>query len=239
MLPANLTAAPYIPVKSSVSVKRYLSRWEFILSRCRARRVLDLGFVGETDGSTADKLRAFQAGSVLHPHLSQVASRIVGVDLNGEAVRAIQERTGTTGLFIGDVERLENVALHGPFDVIVFGDLLEHVSSPGLALDSIRRLMSYETELIISTPNMFSLMANVLFSLNKWREGNEHVASYSKFTLPTLLERHGLKLTELYTCYDRPPGSLRRKVLFSIGKPAFRLFPERGGTLLAVAKIAP
>jgi hypothetical protein len=220
------------------SVSTYVCRWSFLLERCRNRKVLDLGFVGDTDQPTAERVHAYQAGLVLYPHLVQAASQIVGVDLNAETVHAIQKETGAADLLVGDVESLENAGITGTFDVIVFGDLIEHLSRPGLALDGIRKFMSEDTELIISTPNAFSLLANIRFSVNKFREGNEHVASYSKFTLPTLLARHGLKLTELYTCYDRPPRSLRQRFLFWLGKPLFRLLPERGGTLLAVAKVA-
>lgn len=217
-----------------LDINDYCSRWQFILDRCKGRKVLHLGCIGETDGSLEVKAAAYERGRVLHPHLINAASEVVGIDLNEPAVEMLRARFGVTSLFVADVQRLDEISLTDRFDVIVFGDLIEHLSSPGLALDGIRRFMTDQSELIISTPNAFALLANVRYSLGRYREGAEHVAAYSKFTLPTLLERHQLKLTELFTCYTRPPE--RGKLRFSLGVGCFKMVPERGGTLLAVAK---
>ena len=214
----------------------YCSRWNFILDRCKGRSVLHLGFVGETDGTLQLKVDAFGDGRVLHPHLVRVASEVIGLDRDEDAVEGIRSRFGEAGLLVGDVEHLERLPVNRTFDVILFGDLIEHLSCPGLALEGMRRFMSPQSELIITTPNAFALLANVRFTLGRFREGNEHVAAYSKFTLPALLERHHLKMTELYTCFNRPPQSWQGRVKFSLGIPFFKAMPDRGGTLLAVAK---
>src|SRR5207248_5301240 len=140
----------------------------------------------------------------------------------------VRTKAGIDNLLVGDVEHLETLNLQRIFQVIIFGDLIEHLSCPGLALDGIRRFMSSASELIISTPNAFSLPANIRFSLGRHREGAEHVAAYSKFTLSTVLARHGLELTALLTSFDRPPQSWSRRLTFSIGVPFFKLLPERG-----------
>jgi len=215
----------------------YCSRWSFILNRCKGRTVLHLGFVGETDGSLQVKVDAFGVGRVLHPHLTLAASEVVGIDRDEHAVEAIRSKFQEDALLVGDVEHLEQLPLDRTFDVILFGDLIEHLSCPGLALDGIRRFMSPQSELIISTPNAFSLLANARFTLGRFREGNEHVAAYSKFTLLALLDRHRLQVTEIYTCFDRPPQSWKERVKFSIGTLFFKGMPERGGTLLAVARL--
>jgi SAM-dependent methyltransferase len=214
----------------------YCSRWAFILDRCKGKSVLHLGFVGETDGPLRVKVDAFGDQRVLHPLLTRAASEVVGVDYDERAVEGIRTKFQADGLLVGDVEHLEQLPLHRTFDVILFGDLIEHLSCPGLALEGIRRFMSPHSELILSTPNAFALLANVRFTLGRFHEGNEHVAAYSKFTLPALLERHRLQMTELYTCFNRPPQSRMGRLKFSIGTPFFKAMPDRGGTLLAVAR---
>ncbi|MGI9072217.1 MAG: class I SAM-dependent methyltransferase [Bryobacteraceae bacterium] len=214
----------------------YCSRWDFLLKRCTNKTILHLGCIGETDCAPEEKLEAFCSGRALHPNLVRVASDVTGVDLNAEAVHLIQTKAGLNDLLVGDVEHLEAINLQRTFQLIIFGDLIEHLSSPGLALDGIRQFMSPDSELIISTPNAFSLPANIRYSLGRHREGAEHVAAYSKFTLPAVLARHGFSVTELLTCFDRPPQSWTRRLTFAIGTPVFRMLPERGGTLLAVAK---
>jgi 2-polyprenyl-3-methyl-5-hydroxy-6-metoxy-1,4-benzoquinol methylase len=158
------------------------------------------------------------------------------MDRDERAIEMIRSKFGWGNLYSGDVEHLENLDLDRIFDVVVFGDLVEHLSCPGLALNGIRRFMDEKSQLMISTPNTFALLSNIRFTLGRFREGEEHVTGYSKFTLKALLERHGFEMTEFFTCYDKPPLTRSRKLAFSVGVPYFKLMPERGGTLLAVSK---
>lgn len=216
-------------------VSGYRSRWNFVLKRCAGRTVLHLGCIGETDASPHEKLRAFIQRRVLHPHLMVIGREVVGVELDAAAVELIRSALGVPSILIANVEHLDNLELDRTFDVVLCTNLLEHLSSPGQALEGIRRFMGPQSELIVSTPNSFALLANLKFTLGYFEEGAQHVASFSKFNLITLLERHGFSVAELHTCYDRPPASRRQRILFALGTTLFRLFPERGGTLLAVA----
>jgi 2-polyprenyl-3-methyl-5-hydroxy-6-metoxy-1,4-benzoquinol methylase len=218
-----------------MKVAQYCSRWDFILKRCTGRRVLHLGCIGETDVSTDQKLSAFAARRVLHPHLMAAAREVVGLDLDGDAIDLLRSKLGVQNLYLADVEKLEKVSLEGTFDVVLCGNLLEHLSCPGLALEGTRRFMTPKSELIVSVPNAFAVLANVRFTLGSFRDGAQHVATFSKFNLMTLLSRHGFSLTELYTCYDQPPRSSKQKIQFALGAPILRMLAERGGTLLAVA----
>lgn len=222
--------------KRTMKVAQYFSRWDFILKRCNGRRVLHLGCIGETDVSTHEKLSAFAAGRVLHPHLMAVAREVVGVDLDGAAIELIRSNLGVQNILLADVEQLGKVVLDGTFDVVLCGNLLEHLSCPGLALEGLRHFMAPESELIVSVPNSFALLANLRFTFGRFRDGAQHVATFSKFNLMTLLGRHGFSLTELYTCYDQPPRSRKQRIQFALGTPILRLLAERGGTLLAVAR---
>ena len=69
------------------------------------------------------------------------ASEVVGVDRDEHAVEAIRSKFQEDALLVGDVEHLEQLPLDRTFDVILFGDLIEHLSCPGLALDGIRRFI--------------------------------------------------------------------------------------------------
>jgi hypothetical protein len=233
---AAIRVAEVTPELCEVKVCRYCSRWNFLLTKCAGKTVFHLGCIGETDGTLEDKVRAFLTGRALHPNLMKVASEVVGIDLNKEAVQCVGNAAGTDNLFVGDVEHLEQVNLDRTFDVIIFGDLIEHLSCPGLALNGLRRFMSAESELVISTPNAFSLPANIRFSLGRHSEGAEHVAGYSRFTLQNVLARHGFRVTEFLTCFDRPASSRTGRTKIAGGSFLFRLMPERGGTLMAVCQ---
>jgi SAM-dependent methyltransferase len=216
----------------------YCSRWEFILARCANRKVLHLGFIGETDASLVQKVDAIRDEQTLHSQLLKVCSAVTGIDRNERAIEMIRSRVGWDNLYPGDVEHLERLDLNSTFDVVLFGNLVEHLSCPGLALNGIHRFMNEKSELIISTPNAFALLSNIRFTLGRFREGDEHVTGYSKFMLQSLLERHGYAMTELFTCYDKPPLGWKQKLQFAMGVPYFKAMPERGGTLLAVSRKA-
>jgi Methyltransferase domain len=216
----------------------YCSRWDVILARCLNRNVLHLGFIGETDASLDQKLDAIRNEQTLHSQLLKVSATLTGIDHNERAIEMIRSKIGWHNLHVADVEHLERLDLNRTFDIVLFSDLVEHLSCPGLALNGIHRFMSEKSEMIISTPNAFALLSNVRFTLGRFREGEEHVSGYSKFTLQALLDRHGFRMTELFTCYDKPPLAWKQKLQFALGVPFFKVMPERGGTLLAVSRKA-
>ena len=200
----------------------YCSRWDFILARCANRNVLHLGFIGETDASLDQKVDAIRDEQTLHSQLLKVSSAVTGIDRDERAIEMIRSKVGWDDLYVADVEHLERLDLNRTFDVVLFGNLVEHLSCPGLALNGIHRFMNEKSEMIISTPNAFALLSNIRFTLGRFREGEEHVTGYSKFMLQTLLERHGYAMTELFTCYDRPPLGWKQKLEFADWRPVFQ-----------------
>ena len=191
-----------------MKVSGYTSRWAFILKRCEGRSVLHLGCVGETDLSSEEKVQTFSAKRVLHPHLMAIAREVLGIELDDRGVELLRDKLGVSGIVVGDAEHLVGLVPERQFEVILCCDLLEHLSCLGLALDGLRRFMGPASEIIVSVPNSVGLLANLRFTLGRFRARAQHVGSFSKFNLVTLLQRHGFQVTELYTAYDRPPWLL-------------------------------
>ena len=89
----------------------------------------------------------------------------------------------------------------GSFDVIVCGELIEHVANPGLMLENIRSFLNSRGYLIITTPNPWAYPRIRLMMkgcLEKDWLNKEHVAWYSYQTLCQILDRYGYK----EVCYD-------------------------------------
>src|SRR3989338_449685 len=76
------------------------------------------------------------------------------------------------------------------FDVVMMGDILEHVSNQGLLLDNARRHLKLQGILILTTPNLRSA-----WIFQKQRE--DHVLGHVKETLVQLLTRHKFRVKEL------------------------------------------
>jgi hypothetical protein len=139
-------------------------------------------------------------GTWLHEEISRGALRVDGID-NSESIPAEGLRTGPNSAIrrgdITDPDRLV-AALEDSPDVIVAGELIEHLENP---LQFLKRFVGIAAlsakTLIISTPNATALH-NVLIGLAR-RESthHDHLCILSYKTLATLCTRAGFSEWEI------------------------------------------
>jgi len=130
-----------------LQVRRLCHRVEYVLQKCRGKRVLH---VGCADAEYLDlKLRE---GTLLHQWIQQVAAKVIGIDPATEAVRKMQN-AGIYDVYPLGVEEVETLPYEN-FDIIVMGEVLEHLVSPGYAMEVLRRRYP-KAEVIITVPNAF------------------------------------------------------------------------------------
>ena len=174
-----------------------IQRVDLIKDMCTGKRVLHLGC---TNWPYTEDAIAY--AMLLHFDLEKVASELAGIDADQEGI-AILERHGSENLVQGDLEAHGNCPLDDKFDVIVAGEVIEHVNNPGLFLHGIKRFMSEDSRLILTTPNAYCAMRFFYYGA-RGRRGKaepvhpDHVAYYSYSTLKLLAERHGLEVTNFY-----------------------------------------
>src|SRR5258708_24376442 len=142
---------------------------------------------------------------LLHFELEKDASDLWGFDADQEGIDILYTH-GSKQMVIGDLEDLEQVGINDTFDIIVAGEIIEHLSNPGLFLDGIRRFMNRETRLLVTTVNAYCAMRFLWYGVRGRRGQNEfvhpdHVAYYSYSTLKLLLDRHGMHV-ENFLFYD-------------------------------------
>lgn len=177
-----------------------VQRTEFIRDIARGESVLHLGCTNHpyTDETIAD-------GSLLHLRLGEIASELYGFDFDDEGLEALNKH-GFKDLYKADLERLEDVPLDKKFDVIIAGEMIEHLTNPGLFLRGIRRFMGPKTKLVITTVNAYCGMRFVQYAL-RGRGGTaepvhpDHVAYYSYRTLRLLVEKEGFEVID-FRFYD-------------------------------------
>jgi len=129
-------------------MKKPVFRVDELMRLCTNKSVLHLGYVHHSN----EYEEVIKNGQWAHANIAKVASSVCGIDYLAKEVEIIREKFGYEGYF-GDVTRLEEVKLDRKFDVIVCGELIEHITNPGLMLDGIKRFMHKDSILILTTPN--------------------------------------------------------------------------------------
>jgi ubiquinone/menaquinone biosynthesis C-methylase UbiE len=204
-------------------------RKEKIVSLCKGKKVLHLGFIQHTFYE-----KKIQENDWLHSKLDEVSSKLVGVDYLANEVVKIKEKYGYECYF-GDVMQLDACELKDTFDVIVCGELIEHIENPGLMLDGIKRFMNEDTTLIITTPNPWYRERIKLIKNNKLEDqwlNKEHVSWFSFETLKQLLARKGYDANGGYY-YDesvtrmKKSNSLVDRIKYFFKKIVMSNTPER------------
>jgi len=173
-------------------IRNPLYRQDEIVRLCFDKSVLHLGFI------LHDQWRESLAeDNWLHTQIMAASRRVVGVDFLRSEIDAIREAVGCE-CYAGDVMRLEEIELNEVFDVIVCGELIEHVESARDLLDGLKRFCHRETLIVVTTPNPWDRkwIGNTKGGIpEKVWLNPEHVVWYSMQTLRNLLERCGYEVT--------------------------------------------
>ena len=174
-----------------------VQRVDFIKNVCSGKKVLHLGCTNYpyTQDAITNKM-------LLHHELEKIASEIYGFDSDQEGLDVLKA-SGSQHLYNANLEELDKVRVDDTFEVIIGGEMIEHLSNPGLFFRGIKRFMGPETKLVITTVNAYCAMRFLIYGLRGKGGKNEpvhpdHVSYYSFKTLNLMLERQGLKLREFH-----------------------------------------
>jgi len=170
-------------------MKEKIYRKDKIIELCRNKTVLHLGFIQHSHLYQ----NLIKEGKWLHQKIAQVSSSLVGFDYLEKDVDYIRDNLKYECYF-ADVTDLETLSYQKTFDVVVCGELIEHISNPGLMLEGIKRFMHKDSILIITTPspwskNRLNLIKRKHYEL-EWLNP-EHICWFSFQTLKQILDRYG------------------------------------------------
>lgn len=156
----------------------------FVTLHCRGRDVLDLGCVQHNPENYKSKYW-------LHKAIAQVAKTLEGMDLYAEGVEYLNEQGYSVS--VGDAE---SFSLGKTYDVIVAGDLIEHLGNPGEFLESCKSHLRPQGKLLISTPNpwYWRFMAKAFLFGGCVNPNPEHVLWMCPVVLAQLAARHDMKV---------------------------------------------
>lgn len=123
-------------------------------------------------------------------HLAEQGCSIVGVELNEAA--ACEAQSYCKEIIVGDIERSETLQrISGLYDVIVFGDVLEHLVDPGRVLQGIQRLLDARGYMVITLPNIANFKIRLQLLAGRFQYQDTGILDRSHlrfFTLDTVLQ---------------------------------------------------
>jgi SAM-dependent methyltransferase len=156
-----------------------------ILGEGRGRRLLD---VGAADGFLAEIL---------------TARGFVVTAVERDPARAEQARGRCQDVIVGDLADVAG-ALSGPFDAIVYGDVLEHLVDPLAALQLARRSLAPSGLVVASVPNIAHLWIRLSLLLGRFEYADRgildrtHLTFFTRRTFLAMLARAGFVVDQLH-----------------------------------------
>ena len=159
-------------------------RTDEILKWVKGPGVLDVGCTGH---NVVLGSRAW-----LHGRLRDEFPSVVGIDISAENIAELT-RLGFSNLYVQSAESFE---LGTHFDTIVAGEVIEHLSNPGLFLQQARAHLKPTGRLVLTTPHPFCLLdlAYALLKFPKTCQNLQHTCWFCPQTLKELAERSKLKI---------------------------------------------
>jgi len=164
--------------------------------------VLDVGFWGQ--GTKIDH------PDWVHGKIKSRAKDVYGIDLDYDESRTEpKDHYKKVGA--------ENFDFDVDFDVIYAGDLIEHLSNPGLFFDACSRNIKDGGRLVIGTPNCYGFF-NMAGKLTR-REpvvNSDHTCYFSEKTFKTLARKNGWIIDDTHFIYSLPihyKESIKKRIL--------------------------
>jgi SAM-dependent methyltransferase len=173
------------------------------------RSVLDVGVVEHTREASVSP-------GWLHGHLHRNARYCLGVDVLEPEIDHLKEQG--YDVMCADITI---APLPQTFEVIVGGEILEHLNSPGMFMKNCAAMLGDTGRLVITVPNPW--YCNVIIKSARRKtvfvDSSDHVAWYDASTLCELGLRHGLVLDRFTGIGISRPRTLRAKFLCYLIKP--------------------
>jgi SAM-dependent methyltransferase len=164
---------------------------QFILDRCRDKRVLDVGCVNHN-------LEATLKDDWRHAQIAKVAKKLVGLDYEAEVVKELVKRGWN--VVAADAQDFDITKQHPDgFEVIVASEIIEHLVNPGNFLRCLKKHLAPGGELILTTPHAYGIAFS--FEVLVWGEehmNDDHTMTFSRKNLDWLIRKCGLEVKEFY-----------------------------------------
>jgi 2-polyprenyl-3-methyl-5-hydroxy-6-metoxy-1,4-benzoquinol methylase len=123
---------------------------------------------------------------------------VVGLERDPAAAESAREVCEE--VLVGDVETMELPFEEGSFDVVLCGDLVEHLRDPGAFVARVRPLLRAGGRLVLSTPNVANWANRLGLLAGRWSYSDRgildrtHVHLFTRRTLVATLDQAGFRV---------------------------------------------
>jgi len=127
----------------------------------------------------------------------------VVVGIERDAAAAEMARALCEDVLVADVETMELPFEDGSFDVVLCGDLVEHLREPEAFLARVRRVLAPGGRVVLSTPNVANWAMRLSLLVGRWQYKDRgildrtHTHLFTRHTLVETLELAGYRVVEL------------------------------------------
>jgi 2-polyprenyl-3-methyl-5-hydroxy-6-metoxy-1,4-benzoquinol methylase len=211
----------YVPLNE----RRHRAHAKLLAAVGTGNRVLDVGC---------------SSGYLAQP-LSALGNTIVGLELDAAAAREAERYCER--VLVGDVETMELPLEPGSFDVVLCGDVVEHLRDPVAALARLRTFLRPGGRLVVSTPNIANWAIRLSLLAGRWRYTDRgildrsHTHLFTRSTLREGLERAGYRVERVDFSVPVPGDSdLLDGLAYAVGRLRPGLFAYQW---VAVAQTGP
>jgi len=159
-------------------------RIEYIINEVKPTdSILDVGCVNHD-------LHSVSKGNWLHGYLCNISSNVLGIDIEEDAIKEMKVKG--YNVLVTDCEKLD---LGHTFDIIIAGEVIEHLSNPGLFLEGVKKHLNPMGKFILSVPNVYCYY-NILSAIfrSKVPVHEQHACWYDKTTIKQLVKRYGFEI---------------------------------------------
>jgi len=217
-------------------IHKIVKREKYLIEYCKDKNVLHIGCC-----DSPFCIERYKKGKLLHTELINSAKKVIGIDVDSASLEYLKNK-GINNLYEINVEKIKenNIAVlyDEKIDIILAGEILEHLNNPGLFLEGIKRLAKENVELIITVPNSPTLKSFLRSLVGTEMVHHDHVCYYSLKTLTTLLKRYSFEVKEYYY-YTAPPvpeRGLTMKISNKAAEYFCKLCPSLGDGLIAICR---
>lgn len=211
---------------------------DFLVEMATGKNILDIGLGGHVSNEafTSEYLKR-DLSKTLHGRLTNIAESITGTDINNDCVIALSAQYPNNSYVTADLTDFNfKTKFSKKFDLIILGDVIEHLDDFKSALQNIKTVTSDNGKIIITTVNAYSIIPFFKMFMRYESVHDEHTAYFSYITMKRLCAMNKLEIID-FKFYSKDRNKFDSKIdaiSHYLGKAFSKLLPQFSPGLIFV-----